>query len=170
MKTSRKLIWITTGFVLIVLVVFMVNLRQVMLTTLTNGTRAGQYKLVHTQPFARLDISSPMILRIRQGKECRVEYAGEPQAGELKVWNLNGTLYLRTDSLCKDTLHIRITMPVMHGLKASNGSRIKLENFQSDSVFIDLQGNCLFHGRNNTLQHVVFKTTGENTVDLSNIM
>ena len=172
MKTSKKIILFAAGIIIVSLVYYLVILRNTVQSVRLTTQVKHDYKAVSVDNFEKLVFSSPMIVRIKQGKECKVEYTAEEDS-VLKpmVENINGTLYFKVDSTVNaGSMHVRITMPSLQGIKATGGTEIQLENFQSDSLSVILGNGCVFKGKNNGLKRVFFKTSGDASLELTSIL
>jgi hypothetical protein len=121
--------------------------------------------------FNRLVLSDHVNVRIRQGKECVVEYVNATDSLKPLVNNLNGTLHIQADSAFNSANHdlpaVKITMPLLLEITATHDVEIQMGFFQTDSIHIALGGGCIFNGSNNTLKVVTFKTSGDALINIS---
>ena len=172
MKTSKKILLFVAGFIIVLLIIYAVILRNTVQSMHSKTEVKLDYKTVSVDNFEKLDFSSPMIVRIKQGRDCKVEYNVIEDSMLIPEYeNINGTLYFKVDSTEKaGSLHVRITMPSLQAIKAARGTEIQLENFQSDSVSIVLENGCVFKGKNNSLKHVSFKTSGDNRLQFTSTL
>jgi len=172
MKTSKKILLFIAGFILVLLVVYVAILRNRVQSMRSKTEIKHNYKTVSVDNFEKLDFSSPMIVRIKQGKDCKVEYTVEEDSVlKPRYENINGTLYFKVDSTENaESIHVRITMPSLQEVIASGGTEIQLENFQSDSLSVILGNGCVFKGKNNGLKRVFFKTSGDASLELTSIL
>jgi hypothetical protein len=170
MKTSKKILLITTGLVIVlmiaILVVFQNNLQTL------QGELASQYNSVSIGKFEKLDFSSHWMVNIRQGNEYKVELAADDDAIlKPRVENIEGTLFCTVDSsqalANRRIMRVKITAPSLQGIKALQGTKIHLENFESDSLSLILEGSAAFTGSNNHFKFISFKTSGEVSLQLT---
>ncbi len=171
MKTSKKIIITVAGIILILLIITIMLLRNGVQSLQLKEELKLNYKAVSFGNFDKLDFSSHYIVRINQGKECKVEMAVEGDSiMKPRLENVHGTLYFKVDSTLEkaDTgsIHVKITMPSIRLIKAVQGTKIQLDYFQSDSIRVVLEDGCSFTGNNNTIKHVSFKTSGDNQVQI----
>jgi len=172
MKTSKKLLLSVAGLIIAILIIFVAILRDTVQSIQLRTEIKRNYRTVSVDDFERLDFSSHWIVRVKQGKECKVELTAEDDSvfrGGLK--NINGTLYFKVDSAMAknntDSIYVRITMPSLRVIKAVRGTKIHLESFQSDSLRVILENGCEFTGNNNSIKHASFKTSGEVTLQFT---
>jgi hypothetical protein len=169
MKTSKKILLITAGLIVALLVVFVIKLRNTVQSV--QSRTELKYRTIAATTFDRLDLPSHLTVRIKQGKDCKVEYA--TYAKEFKNPDLdiiNGELRFKVDTaIYRDTenIHVRITMPALFEIKADTGTEIYLGYFQSDSLKVSLDSGCIFTGNNNTLKHVTFQTSGKAKIQVT---
>ena len=173
MKTSKKMLLFIAGFIIVLLIIFVVILRNNVQSTRSGIEVQWIYKTLSVGNFEKLDFSSHMIVRIKQGKECKVEYTAEMDSVLKPVFkSINGTLYLKVDSIIKaekaGSMRVKITMPSLLGIKATGGTEIQLDNFQTDSVSVILENGCVFKGKNNSLKLVSIKTSGDALLQFTN--
>jgi hypothetical protein len=167
MKPSRKILIVVMGLFIILLIITMVLLRNGVQSLQLKAESEHKYEAVPAEQFEKLDFSSHWIVKIRQGKECKVELTDEEHSVlKPQIENINGTLYFKVDTtLEKETtgrIHARIIMPSLQEIKAVRGTEIQMDNFQADSVHVVLENGCVFTGNNNTIKYVSFKTSGDN--------
>jgi len=169
MKTSKKIILFVAGIIIVSLVIYVVILRNTVQSVRLKTGVKHDYQAVSVDNFEKLNFSSPMIVRIKQGKECKVEYTAEEDSILKPMYeNINGTLYFKVDSTENETsMHVRITMPSLLTIRATRGTEIQLENFQADSLSVILENGCVFKGKNNSLKRVSFKTSGDASLELT---
>jgi hypothetical protein len=173
MSTNKKILLIVAGFLMIILIVFILIFRSSMNKIHAKAAIKERYKAVPVGSFEKLDFSSRCIVRIRQGKECFVELkAKDDVILKPKLENINGTLYVKIDSTCaktcSDSLHVRIAMPSLFAINSAGGSKIHLESFDTDSLIVVLGNGCVYTGNSNTLKKVTYKTSGEVMMQFKN--
>jgi len=173
MKTSKKILSLV-AFLLIVLVICYVFILRNTVRSL-QAKNGMSYKSLPVGNFERLDFSAPVLVRIKQGKDCTVEYASEGDSVLKPSFKINnGTLTAEMDSAYdpknSGSMYIRITMPSLTGIKGSKGAEIQLENYQCDSLNIFLDDGCVFKGKNNTLKHFSAETSGKARIEQTSIM
>jgi hypothetical protein len=172
MKTSKKILLTVACIIIVLLSVFLVIMKNKAQSIHSKVGLSLKYSTVSIDNFEKLDFSSHWIVRIKQGKECKVELTAEGDS-LLKpgIENINGTLYFKVDTTVEKkniaSIHVRITMPSLQAIKAVRGTEINLENFQSDSLGVILENGCVFTGNNNNIKHVSFKTHGDNRLQFT---
>jgi hypothetical protein len=166
MKTSKIILLFVAAIIMVSFVIIVVIMKNNIQSARSKAGLRYNYKTVSVHNFENLDLSSHFIVRIKQGKECEVEIITERNSlVKPNLENINGTLHCMVDSTAykNDTgsIQLRITMPFIKVIKATQGTEIYLANFQSDSISVFLGNGCVFKGNNNTLKRVSFKTAGD---------
>lgn len=161
MKTSKRLLIIVAGFIILLLIVSLFILRRD-IRTLMEKQAFIEYKLIQVKNFMSIDFSSNWIAQIKQGKDCKVELAiGEGSDQQPKLENKNEMLILSMDSVHTienaSRMHVRVTAPVLHIIKAEGNTRIMMKNFWSDSLTVMLTDSSTFSGKNNDFTQINFK-------------
>lgn len=164
MQTSKKII-LTAALLFIALLVAGLWMLKHDLQPILEKENQKKYQTVSAGRFESLDFSANWNVRIKQGREFIVELQ-EGTSSKPKVENINGTLYFKTDTGNQDTLYAKITVPSMKNIKAVRGAKVHLENFDSDSVKVMLDGGA-FSGKNNHFKHISFKTSGDASLEFS---
>ncbi len=172
MKSSKKILLITGCIVLVGVITSLIVMRNFALQFLRKTEAESKYKAVAVANFERLDFSANWNVRIRQGNEYRVELAVEENSLlNPKLESIGGTLYFKVDSIesTKNTgsLYAKVTAPSLQGIKAMRGTKIRLENFQSDSIRLILGDGNAFTGYNNHFSYIFFKTSGDVSLQLT---
>lgn len=167
MKTSKKILLAVASFIIILLFITMMLLRNGVKSLEFKAELKHKYKTVSVDNFEKLDFSSHWIVRINQGKACKVEMTIEEDSVlKPKLENINGTLHFIVDTIIDkektESIHVRITLPSLLAIKAVRGTEIQLDNFQSDSLSVILENGCVFRGNNNNIKYISMKTSGEN--------
>ncbi len=174
MKTSKKILIAVGGLLIVILIITVVILRNGVQSLQSKAELIHKYEPVSVESFEKLDFTSRWVVRINQGKECKVELTADENS-ELKptLENKNGTLYFTMDStLAKgntDSIYVKIIMPKLKEIKAVQGTNIQLENFQSDSLHVILGSGCVFNGINNTLKHTSYKIAGDALLNFTDV-
>jgi hypothetical protein len=170
MKTSKKILLYVAGFILVLLIIYVEILRNTVQSVRSKTEIKNNYRTVSVGDFEKLDFSSHMNVRIRQGKDCKVEYNAEKDSVLKPICqNINGTLYIKADSSEKAvSIQLRIIMPSLLALKAAQGTEIHLENFASDSLSVILENGCAFTGNVSKIRHTSFKTSGDAMLNITN--
>lgn len=174
MKTSKKILLVVAGLIVVLFFTAVMLLRNGVQQLRQNDRIANRYRELSVNEFERLDFSSRWIVKIRQGKECHIESTAD-QDSPLKptIENRNGTLFFRVDTAVAktntDSIYVRITMPTLRSVKASQGADINITDFMSDSLLVTLEDGCTFTGMNYNIKYVTFKTSGENTLNITKI-
>ncbi|MBN2274625.1 MAG: DUF2807 domain-containing protein [Bacteroidales bacterium] len=169
MKTSRIILIATAGFILIVFFIAIQLFRNDVKSLVQKSNL--KYQTMPVNDFGKLDFSSRYIVRIRQGRTCSVEStAGANMSLKPAMQNIKGTLFFTMDTTAEeentDSIYLRITMPTLKEIRASGGAIICMDNFQTDTLLIILENGCVFKGINNTVKHTIFRTSGENQLDI----
>jgi hypothetical protein len=169
MKTSKILVLSTGLIFLIFLIVFVSALREHARSIIEKQSMT--YFSLPSYNFDMLDLSSSMQVKIKQGKDCTIEYASNGKIKDLKAFIKikDNTLIVHGDSTFNNaSVHLKISMPFVKKIIANNGTEISMNFFQSDFTNIELGNNCAFKANNNTLKHVIFNTTGQAKIDITN--
>ena len=171
MKTSQKVLTIVTGIIVALLITSMVVVRNDIELIRVKAELESKYKAARVENFERLDFSANWIVNIRQGNEYKVELAvGE---GMLKpvLKNIDGTLYFKVETvdsiISSGNMLAKITTPSLKGIKAAQGTKIHLKDFQSDSICIILDNSGDFKSTNNHFRFLDFKTSGNVSLQLT---
>lgn len=171
MKTNKVILLITAGVILVVFVIFSVILQNTIYNRRSAVGKEFTYKTLPLGDFNRLVLSDHLNVRIRQGKECVVEYATMADSLKPRVNNINGTLHVQADSTFDsanpDRPAVKITLPLLLEITADHDTEIQMGFFQTDSIHITLGAGCIFNGNNNTLNKVTFKTSGDALINIS---
>ena len=81
-------------------------------------------------------------------------------------------MYFKVDSTPEKEnsgkLYARITMPFLKEIRAEQGAKILMENFQSDSLSVILENGVEFTGKDNHFKYVSFKTPGDSWLQFKN--
>jgi len=142
MKTNKLILLITAAVILVVFVIFAMILRNTIHIKRSAVEKEITYRTLPLGDFNRLVLSDHVNVRIRQGKECVVEYATAADSLKPLVNNLNGTLYIQADSVFDsanpDLPAVKITMPLLREIIADQDAEIQMGFFQADSIHITL--------------------------------
>ncbi len=166
MKSSKKILFITGGIVLVGVITSLLVMRNVALQFFRKTEAESNYKTVAVADFERLDFSKNWDVRIWQGNEFKVELAID----ENSIWkptleNVDGTLYFKVKAVDSiensQPIYAKIIAPSLKGITAKRGTKISLENFQSDSISLVLEDGNSFTGYNNHFKYILFKTSGD---------
>jgi hypothetical protein len=169
MKTSVKIL---SGIAIGVLVILIVQLARVRtdLQYYMQRSESTRYKTTVLDTFHAIHLSSNWNVRIRQGKEFKVQL------------DLSDTLYQPSFNLVGETLHFdidsgaiagrsfvhaKIITPKLSSIESDSGSVVDIEGFSSDSLIVLLSDGCVFTGRRNELQKISFKSSGDARIDLT---
>lgn len=175
MKTSKKILLFTAGLIIVLLMIYVGIFHKTVQTLHLTDELKHQHKTVSVANFEKLNLSSRLIVKIKQGKDCEVEIITDKNSlMKPDIENIDGTLHCSIDSTLENensgNIQLRITMPLLQEIKAKHGTEIVLENFQADSLRIILENACVFRGKNNTLKSVSFNTSGDTRLELTSIM
>lgn len=174
MKRSRKIVLMIGGIVIVLLSSGLMVMRTDLLFALRKSESESNFKTVVVENFKALDFSADWIVNIRQGSEYKVELAFDKETLRTpKMENVNGTLYFTVDSLQSNdkskSIYAKITAPALHHIKGVKGTTIHLRDFESDSISLVLENGCVFTGNNNHFKNISFKTSGDVSVQLTEI-
>jgi hypothetical protein len=170
MKTSKIILTTIAGLFVVLLIVSMLVMRSDMRKIIESSSTV-KYQQIEIEKFEKLDFSGKWIVKIKAGRIYNLEIGSEGETlPKHKIDNKKGILYLTVDSTNTQTLHARITVPTLKELKANNGTKISMENYQADSIWFILGDSCAFTSKNNTFGDVFFRTTGEATVQITETM
>jgi hypothetical protein len=163
MKTSTKIILAIAGFVIVYLVISMVVLRNKVLSVAK--TSETKYKTVLVNNFEALDFEGHWSVKIKQGREHKVEVAIDQDSTLLsKLKNIDGTLYFNVEETEEKekagSIKVNITTPSLRSIKAKLGTTIHLKNFKSDSIWVVIEDSGAFTGEENQFIFTSFKTSG----------
>lgn len=166
MKTSKKILVTVAGILIALLVAGLLMLRNDLLRLLSQEESENNYQEVPVDTFEALDFSSRWTVRIRQGREHKVEVAvAEGDALKSRLKNVDGTLYFHAESAGEqettERIQARVTLPTLREIKAARGTEIRLESFEADSLSIILEDSVSFTGVENEIVHLSFQTYGE---------
>jgi hypothetical protein len=171
MKTNKVILLLTATVIVVVFVIFTVILHNTIHAKRSAVKKEITYRMLPLGDFSRLALSGHVNVRIRQGKECVVEYATATDSLKPLVNNLNGTLHIQADSAFDSAdpgmPAVKITMPLLLEIAADHDAVIQMGFFQADSIHITLGAGCTFNGSNNTLKEVIFKTSGDALINIS---
>ena len=163
MKTSKKILITVAGIIIAFLIAAMFVLKKDV-KSLMESKVLVEYKTAAVEKFVSLDFSSSWIVTIKQGKNCKVEFAVDKNADfkpELK--NLNGVQYIGFD-VDEDqenviNRHVRITAPFLHIIKASGDTKIQMKSFWTDSLTVILEDSSMFSGNTSDIIKITFKAS-----------
>lgn len=167
MKTSKKLLIAVAGFMLIYLVMGLILLRNDVQSFLE--AEKGKYSTLEVGNFKNLNFSAHWNATIRKGNTYKVEVLSkEKVAFQPVIKNVNGILYLKVATKNGQTpeIHTRIVMPAIQAITAVGKSIIRLQNFNSDSLKVDMAGGGTFIGKGNKFNKLSFKTSGDSNVQI----
>lgn len=161
MKTSKKLLLILGGLIIVFLITTLFALRKD-IKTLMESLDLIEYKAVTADKFVSLDFSSNWEVTIRQGKDCKIELALKENSNLQPILeNKSGTLFLSTLAIHENkntgTIYARVTAPILNEVKAVGNTEILMKNFWSDSITVILKDSSSFSGKNNDFTNIFFK-------------
>jgi hypothetical protein len=162
MKTSKKLLILFAGFIIILLMFSLVILRRD-IGTLMEKQAFIEYRATPIDEFKSVEFSSNWTVQIRQGKDCKVELAVKEVRGLIPVLeNKDEILFFTTDTqfLAENTANIRarLTAPFLNTIVAKGNTEIVMKNFWSDSLTVVLADSSTFSGKNNDFTNIIFKS------------
>ena len=163
MKTSKKILIIVAGIIIGLMVTTLFILRKDIISLMANQSLI-EYKPVPVDKFVALDFSANWKVTIKQGKDCKVEVALiESSNMQPMLKNKNGILFLTAqatqDNEDTESIHARVTAPLLHEIKAAGNTEILMKNFWSDSIAVILKDSSKFSGKNNDFTNIIFKAS-----------
>jgi hypothetical protein len=175
MKTSKILmLGVSTG-ILFFFVIFTFVLKKHVQTIHAANESKLEYKTIVVNDFNRIDLGSGFIVHIRQGKTCHVEYAATMASGFTpRIKTTDGTLKIVCDTAIAGQtyppVYVRIMVPDISEIRAEKATEIDISYFESDSMHIILEKDCIFSGNNNQFKNVSFETLGKAIIQVKNAM
>ncbi len=168
MKTSKKILIISTGLIIAIFITGLMFFRSQVNSLMTKAQLELPYSVVEAGKFYNLDFSSNWIVNIRQGREHKVEIAKNGSYNP-NVENIQGTLYFKFDSTNTENkegnMFARIVTPDVKSIRATGETHIEIKNFQSDSLSVMLEGNGTFISNKNSIEHSYYRTSGNANIE-----
>ena len=171
MKTSQKIILAAATIITILIITTMIIIRDD-IQMLFVEDKEWNFKTIAIENFDRLDFSANYEADVVSGLAYSVELAVKDSSGVMPdVKAVDGTLYFSardSDSLrTETTIKVRITMPLLKMVWGRTGSQITIRNFQSDSLTVSIEKDCLFKGKENAIKFLTFRS-GDALVEWTN--
>ena len=157
MKTSKKILLATAILTFLLLVIGLFVVRNDLQTLHMKEMALFKYEQVKIDHFTGLDFSGPWIVKIRNGKDYKVEM--EEGTAKASVENRGGTLCFNTDG--EGSRRAKITVPFLQTLRAKQGTRIEMTDFKLDSIIVVLEDSATFKGKRNKFKQASFASTGK---------
>jgi hypothetical protein len=170
MKLSKKVLLVTVGLIIAGGIVGLMFMRNHTLQWLRKTEAESGFKTMAVGAFESLDFSDHWSVDIRQGNEYKVQVAVNDQPVlRPQLENIGGTLYFKTDTAAVGSAIIRakVEVPSLQAIRAVRSTKIHLRDFQSDSIFLNLENGCVFTGSNNRFGYMKFKTAGDVSLQLT---
>jgi hypothetical protein len=172
MKTSKKILLVVALIIMAAFISFLLIMKKHVKEVHLKDEKIHLYQIVSTGDFQKLELSSNLLVKIRVGKTCKVEVSsGQTVKPTLKV--SEGTLHIVTDPIKttagRDTVYVRIAMPVLKEIRACGNAEIHLSGFEQDSLCVSLTDSCLFKGSNNKLKYVSYRASGRNRFEINTL-
>jgi hypothetical protein len=173
MQPSKKLLLTIAALLLILLITALSVLRKDMQVLLAEAGLINKYKTLQVGNFEALDFPANWNVRIRPGREYKVELPADDYSElESGVEKSNDTLYFRyagaSDS--SRSIDVRITSPSLRSIKAAPGTRIYLQNFRTDSLWVSLGDSGSFISKNNHIVDLNLITSGKTSLKIIDSM
>jgi hypothetical protein len=170
MKTSKTILLMAALIILAAFISFLLIMKNHVKEVHLKAEKVHLYRIVSTGDFQKLDLSSNLMVKVRVGKTCKVEMSsGQTLKPTLSV--SEGTLHVVTDSIRtntgRDTVFVRIVMPVVKEISACGNTEINLAGFEQDSLCVSLADSSSFKGSNNKLKYVSYRASGRNRFDIN---
>jgi hypothetical protein len=171
MKTNKVILLFSATVILVVMVIFSIILHNTIHARRLAFKKGITLRTLPIGDFNRIVLSDHLNVNILQGKECVVEYPAAKNSPKPLVNNLNGTVHIQAEgdssSANPGLTAVKITMPSLFEITAGHDSKIQMDSFQADSIHVTLGAGSIFHGRNNTLKQLSFKTSGDAVINIS---
>lgn len=128
--------------------------------------RAQQYIELPTDAFSKLAVDGHWEVRIKQGREHKVEVAGIN--GLHNMVNTDGTLHFVADTANAGGIQkARVTVPSLTYLSAHGYSTIRMDAYTIDTMYVSMHNGTKLIGKNNNIKFFSLNTFGEVAVELS---
>ncbi len=138
------------------------------LEAMLNREPEVRYETVPVEQFQNLSFSANWSVKIKQGREYKVELAVDDMAaGKPRLQTNEGTLYLETDSAGGSQIRAKVTVPYLQAIWAGQGTTILLESFKSDTINLHLEEGSDFTGKSNKFNYISLKTVGDVSFQLT---
>lgn len=164
-KSSIKILIITTGVLIALLVTGLMILRTDIIEIVAELEKNSKFREVEAEKFRGVDFSENWSVRITPGIQQKVEVEFDEQVYKTRLENRNGILHFTMDvkdsTAMPKTVKARITTPFIYEIRASKGTNIDLERFDLDSLYVEIEDQGSFKGSENKFEYVSFKTLGK---------
>lgn len=169
MKTSKKILLGLAVLILVLMTSGLVILRADLKTLLAKEATKHKFKVVPSSAFKALNFTGNWSATIKQGDQHKVEI-GEESLGQVKLETINDTLYLIASGNGVQTMHkqiqVRVTVPKLGFIKAVGNTRLYMDKFETDSLYVVLEDSAVFTGKRDKIKHVSFQTKGKAQIQL----
>ncbi|MFY0690198.1 MAG: DUF2807 domain-containing protein [Cyclobacteriaceae bacterium] len=152
MRTSRKILAITGGLLLIYFVAAMIVIRHDMRLLIAQEGKEQTYFEVAIEPFEKVMFSSNWNAVVKYGLKHKVEIQRDPNSDWTpSVFNENEKLTCWIDSsyINQVKLKARITTPYLDLIQVEGNSEIEFSNFNGDSLWIVMRDSSSVTGKEN---------------------
>lgn len=171
MRSSKKILVTVAGVVIALFVVGLMVLRQDATTLLRKAELANKYREFPVDKFEKLSFTGNWEVKVKQGRTHKVEIEIEDGSDfSPRLTQTNNALYFTIEGDTAEakplTTRARITAPWLLDIKADGKSQIAIEDFDSDTLYVELENGATFAGKNNYFTHLSFKTVGNSFVQL----
>jgi len=170
MKTSKKILILTAGLVITLLIAFLVVLRNDLKKLVETGSII-KYQAIPVNNFEKVEFDGKWDVRIIAGRTCKLELPSDSgNVSNTSIENKDGILYLtlKTNGNTNiSTLHARITAPMFKKIRAKNGTKIFMQDYTTDSIWFELEDSCFFTGKNNQFKYASFNTNGKSSLQFT---
>lgn len=141
------------------------------LIVLRNDTRAliereqakSSYKTIAVNSFSGVDLSPNWNVKIQKGKDYKVLVEANDSL-KPHITNIDGILYCKAEAATGKSnighINIKIFTPTIKTIHV-RGTKVLLDNFQSDSLRVLLEDGAVLTGTNNQIEYLSVKTSGE---------
>ncbi|MDH5396611.1 MAG: DUF2807 domain-containing protein [Cyclobacteriaceae bacterium] len=168
MKTSRKILLVTGGLIIAFVIYYFAVARAYLLSYLDDKNK--DYKPVKVEEFDKLYFSSHWNVTIRQGREVQVEVDDASTTLKPKLENRNGALYLAvTGSDDQTPINVKIAVPELREIHSVQGTVVRIDNYEADSLTVFLGDGGVFNGNNNKIKYFFLKTEGKAEVNVRDL-
>lgn len=172
MKTVNKILLITYGFFLVLILIGMILLRFLLPGSTQNTRTPNEINLKYDfQKFNSVSLSGSWSADIVYGTNFSVMLEiPEGLKDDLDVKQSDQTLKIglsNTRSLGRNQLKVHIVMPNLAALESSGDNKIEIGDFHGDHFGLNTSGAAEIAGKNNVFQDIKVESSGVSHLDFS---
>jgi hypothetical protein len=169
-KSSIKLLITLCGVLIGFLVTGLFILRSDIKEIIAELELGNKYRTVEVERFSGLVFSENWSVRISPGIQRKVEVEFDEEKYMPIIENIDGVLHFNIQSQNAEPytkiVKARISTPFLYSIKASKGTKVLLEKFDSDSLSVEIGDQGLFTSKQNKFDYMSFKTSGRVGIEL----